>query len=78
MFCSQAQLLFVAFPTAVETLTVSRRQSQRPPRQEVCAGLVAADSVSLPELSSVGESQIDAGVRQRGVGGEVLITVEKL
>lgn len=37
------------------------------------AGLVAAHTVALPELSLVGKSQIDAWVRQRGVGGVVIL-----
>lgn len=36
------------------------------------AGLVAAHTVALPELSLVGKSQIDAWVGQRGVGGVVI------
>lgn len=37
------------------------------------AGLVASHAVPLPELSFVGKSQIDAGVRQGGVGGVVVL-----
>lgn len=37
------------------------------------AGLVAAHTVALPELSLVGQSQIDAWVRHGGVGGVVIL-----
>lgn len=37
------------------------------------AGLMAAHTVALSELSLVGKSQIDAWVRQRGVGGVVIL-----